>query len=310
MSLLDKIDRAVDSAASLISAPPNRSYAKAAIYCLLAFFAIGIPYSLVRHVQTSGFHLVSVERESKVGKKVASQVERQMTLIPPGDRRAVYVDEIGRRIAERNNPWGAEFSFGVIEDGRMINAFALPGGRIYITTGMLNRLDNEAELAAVLAHEVAHVSQRHYARNLGRQMLVSWVKKFLGGTDQTILEAGSFFTTSVAFLKMRQEDELEADHYGTLYIYDLDYDPSAAVTLTQKLLEIEREMPDLVKALAITHPPSRERVEAVIDLKGMLPEKDGLTLGERRYKEIIDPKPYSARKFLREMAPPQARPRR
>jgi len=175
---------------------------------------------------------------------------------------------------------------------------------------MLNRLDNEAELAAVLAHEVAHVSQRHYARNLGRQMLVSWVKKFLGGTDQTILEAGSFLTTSVAFLRMRQEDELESDYYGTLYIYDLDYDPSAAVTLTQKLLEIEREMPDLVKALAMTHPPSRERVEAVIDLKGTLPEKDGLTLGERRYKEIIDPKPYSVRKFLREMAPPQARPRR
>ena len=151
----------------------------------------------------------------------------------------------------------------------------------------LNKLDNEAELAAVLAHEVAHVSQRHYARNMGRQMLMSWVKKFLGSTDRAILDAGSFLTTNVAFLRMRQEDEFEADYYGTLYIYELDYDPSAAVTLSEKLLKLEREMPDYVKVLAMTHPPSRERVEAMRQLKESLVEKEGLTLGEKRYRKEI-----------------------
>jgi predicted Zn-dependent protease len=287
MGVFEKIDGAVDSLASIVAGPLRHAHAKVAIYILLAFIVIGIPYSLVRHVQTSGFYVVSVERERKVGRKAAKEMEKRMELLPKNDPKGLYVAEVGRRVAEQNNPWSADFSFGIIRDPSMINAFALPGGKIYVTTGMLHRLDNEAELAAVLAHEVAHVSQRHYARNMGRQMLMSWVKKFLGGTDRAILDAGSFLTTNVAFLRMRQEDEFEADYYGTLYIYELDYDPSAAVTLSEKLLKLEREMPDYVKVLAMTHPPSRERVEAMRKLKESLVEKEGLTLGEKRYRKKI-----------------------
>jgi len=297
MSFLEKIDGAVGSVASLLTNSPNRAPVKAALYFFLAFFAVGIPYAIVNHIQTSGFHMVSVEREKKVGSKEAARIEKRVTLVPPTDERAAYVAEIGRRIAERNNPWNAEFDFGIIEDDRMINAFALPGGRIYITTGMLSRLESEAELAAVLAHEVAHVSHRHYARNIGRQMMTSWVKKFLGGTDKTILKAGSFVTTNIAFLKMRQEDELEADYFGTMYIYDLNYDPSGAVALSKKLLEIEKEAPDFVRALALTHPPSVERVKAMAALSETLPKKDGLILGEQRYKTIVAPKRHSAREY-------------
>lgn len=296
MSVLEKMDRFVDSVASLISASSRRAHAKVAIYFLLVFTAVGIPYSLVRHVQTSGFHIVSVEREKKAGKRFAEKIEKRMTLLSQTDPRAVYVEEIGRRIIEHNNPWGAEFGFSAVEDSRMVNAFALPGGGIYITTGMLDKLDNEAELAAVMAHEVAHVSNRHYARNLGRHMLMSWVKKFLGGTDKTIMEAGSFLTAGMTFLRMRQEDELEADYQGALYIYDLDYDLTANVTLTQKLLQMEQKLPDTVKVLALTHPPSRERVQAMIDLKESLPDKEGLILGEKRYKERMRSKPHAGLK--------------
>ncbi len=310
MSFFDKIDRGVDTVASLIASPPNRTYAKVAVYFLLAFIVIGVPYSLVRHVQTSGFYVVSVEREKKAGVKIARGIERRMLLVPPSDRRSPYVTEIGRRVAEQNNPWGIEFSFRIIEDDRMVNAFALPGGRIYITTGMLNRLENEAELAAVLSHEVAHVSQRHYARNMGRQMMMSWVKKFLGGTDQAILEAGSSVATKIAFLKMGQDDELEADYYGTLSIYDLNYDPTGALTLAMKLLAIEEEMPDFAKALTMTHPPSRERVEAVKALNETFPAKEGLVLGEQRYRKNINPKPYAARKPPKRQPQPQLQQRR
>ncbi len=213
----------------------------------------------------------------------------------------MYVSEVGARIAEANNPWNAEFRFGVVEDRSMVNAFALPGGRIYITTGMLDKLDNEAEMAAVLAHEVAHVSNRHYARNLGRHMMMSWVKKFLGGADTTMLNAGSFLTSNLTFLRMKREDELEADLHGALYIYNLNYDVAASMSVAQKLLEIEGKLPDSTKALALTHPPSIERVKAMEDLKRELDGNNEAVLGEERYTEIMRSpgkrKPYSGLKF-------------
>jgi predicted Zn-dependent protease len=289
MSLLDKTDRIVDFLASLLVGPPHRALAKKGLYFLILATILYIPYCIVRHIHTSGFHVVSVERERVVGEEFAEQMERRMIFLSPEDPRLLYVDEIGRKIAEENNPWGADFVFQIFEDQRMVNAFAVPGGKIYITTGMLNKLDNEAELAAVLAHEVAHVSRRHYARNMGRQMLSSWAKKFLGGTDMTMLEMGSLLATNITLLGMRQQDELEADYEGALCIYQLDYDPVATVTMTRKLLDIEQKMPDVVKVFALTHPPSRERVEAMVTLKESLPGKDDLRLGEERYIEIINP---------------------
>jgi len=287
MGFYEKIDHAVDTLASLVTDSPHRRPIKIAIYALLIFIAVGIPYSLILHVQTSGFHVVSVEREKKVGDKVAKQLHKRMTLLPTDDHVTLYVSGIGKNIALQNNPWKADFKFSVVDDFRMINAFALPGGNIYITTGMLHKLDNEAELAAVLGHEIAHVSRRHYARNMGRQMLLSWIKKFLGGADTAIQEAGLFLTTNFAFLSMRQEDELEADYLGTLYIYEINYDPSAGVTLAKKLLDIERKMPDFIKVMALTHPPSHERVGAMIKLENSLPAKDGLILGVEEYKKGV-----------------------
>ncbi|MBI4832204.1 MAG: M48 family metalloprotease [Candidatus Lindowbacteria bacterium] len=287
MNLFQKIDRAVDSAAKSLGGPSSHKVFKIALYVFMVVVVASIPYSLSRHVYTSGFHVVSVEHEQRVGREFAAEVEKKMSLLSEGDPVALYVNEVGDRIAARHNPWLVTFKFQVIDDRHVANAFAVPGGNIYITTGMLERLDNEAELAGVLAHEVAHVAERHYARNMGRQMLVSWVKRFLGGADRAMLEAGSSFATNVTFLRMRQEDELEADHNGTLYIYALDYDPEAGVTLARKLLEMERQMPDSIRTMAISHPPSRERLEAMENLAARLPRRDGTILGEEKYKEIV-----------------------
>ena len=283
----DKVDRFADGVASLISGPPHQARIKVAVYFLIVIVTVGIPYSLVRHILRNGFHVVSVERETKVGEEYAKKLEKRMIIISKNDSRAAYVDEIGHRIAEGNNPWSVDFRFGVTEDQRMVNAFALPGGRIYITTGMLNKLDNEAEMAAVLAHEVAHVSNRHYARKLGRHMMLSWVKKFLGGTESTMLDAGSFLTSSLTFLRMQREDELEADHHGAVYIYNLNYDVAASVSVAEKLLEIEEKLPDSTKALALTHPPSLERVEAMVELKQQLSGNEEAAFGEEQFRRIM-----------------------
>lgn len=290
MNFFRKTDDVIESLALALAGSRHLRPMKFALYVLLFGILFGIPYSLVRHVHTSGFHVVSVEREAKVGDEVAARIGADMRLLPADNEVSVFIGEIGRKIAVQNNPWEADFRFHVVDDPRMANAFAIPGGRIYVTTGLLRTLDNEAEVAAVLAHEVAHVSCRHYARNLGRQMLMSWVKKFLGSTDRTMLEAGSFLTTNVAFLRMRQEDELEADYRGALYIYDLDYDLAASVSLAQKLLDMERRMPDFIRVMAVTHPPSRERLEAMVELRRTFPKKEEATLGESVYNENVKSK--------------------
>jgi predicted Zn-dependent protease len=286
-SFFDKLDRFADSLASLISGPRYHSQAKLAVYLFLIFIAVGIPVSLVRHIETSGFHIVSVTRERKAGDKAVKIIEKRMMIVPAGDRRTEYVAEIGRSISRENNPWNADFRFGIVEDKSVVNAFALPGGRIYITTGMLDKLDNEAEMAAVLAHEVAHVSNRHYARKLGRNMMMSWLKKFLGGTDSTMLGLGSSITSQIAFLKMGRDDELEADHHGAVYIHDLNYDVAASVSVAEKLVEIEEKLPAAAKALALTHPPSRERVQAMVNLSEQLSGNDEVVLAEERFLEIM-----------------------
>jgi predicted Zn-dependent protease len=287
MKSLKKIDAAFSSAAALLVQPSNELPVKLILYFLAVSLAIWIPYSLVRHVYTSGWYLVSVEREAKVGDEAAARLEQDLKLRPADDPASRYVSEIGTRLTRTNNPWNAKFAFSVVEDRNMINAFAIPGGKIYITTGLLDRLDNEAELAAVLGHEVSHVTSRHYARNIGRRMLMSWVKKFLGSTDQAIMHTGAFLTTNVTLLKMRQEDELEADYQGTLYMYELEYDPAGEVTLIRKLLSFEKQTPDLFRLMALTHPPSRERLEAAVNLQSSLPAKKGLILGRERYQQNI-----------------------
>ncbi len=287
MSMFSKINRVADAIATACVGPSHRTPVKLLVYIAFAAAAIWVPYAIFYHVYTSGFHVVSVEREERIGNEFASSMEKDLVIMKRDNPVSLYVSEIGTSVAREHNPWMADFRFKVIENPNVVNAGALPGGRIYITTGLLKRLDNEAELAMVLAHEVAHVSERHYARNIGRQMLISWGKKFLGGTDQTMLAAGSYLTANVTFFRMRQEDELEADSQGETYIYQLGYDPSAGVTLMRKLLDIEKQTPESLRVMAITHPPSRERLEAMKQLMETLPEKGGLALQAERYKEKI-----------------------
>jgi len=298
MKWLKKLDAIVDGAALLVVQPRHRRAVKIALYFAGAAMAIWIPYSLIRHVYTSGYYLVSVEREARVGREIAEELQAEMPLARGETAVTRYINDIGRRITRENNPWQADFTFSVIEDSHTMNAFAAPGGNIYITTGLLDKLENEAELAAVLAHEVAHVTRRHYARNIGRQMLMSWVKKFLGSTDKAILNTGSFLTANVTLLKMRQEDELEADYHGALYMYEIDYDPAGGVSLMKKLLEFEKKMPDHVRIMAVTHPPSHARLDSMLAVSESLPHKEELVLGQERYRltilernKEIDPSP-------------------
>ena len=202
-----------------------------------------------------------------------------------------YVEEIGDRLAgqaRRKDELDFEFSF--LNDS-IPNAWALPGGKIVINRGLLINLESEAELAAVLGHEIVHSDAAHGARAQSKGMLtqagavVSMV--VLGSTidSQAAREVAMMVPALGAQLmtqKYGRDAEREADEYGMLYMSESGYDPQGAVELQQTFVELSKERnPDWLSGLFASHPPSMERVENNLKTKENLPA--GGEMGKQRY---------------------------
>ncbi len=235
--------------------------------------------------------LLSESMEKDIGEK-QYRPSRQMSggdyLLDPDLSR--YVRQVGNRIARISDRVLA-YEF-VILNNSTPNAWALPGGKIAITRGLLVELDSEAELAAVLAHEIVHAAARHGAksaqRNLVFQGLVTAAAIAAGGSDFSVLAVGSAVVgTTLIKQAYSREDELEADYYSILYLNRAGYDPEAAVSLQEKFLEMaKKKKKSWLEGLLSTHPPTAERLEknreTAAKLAGGRRER-----GVRRYREKI-----------------------
>lgn len=202
-----------------------------------------------------------------------------------------YVSEVGQRVAavsDRELPY--EF---VVLNSSVPNAWALPGGKIAINRGLLTELQNEAELAAVLGHEVVHSAARHGAQSMERGILLQ------GAMVATVIAASSSeyagFVVGGAALgaqlisqRYGREAEREADYYGTRYMARAGYDPQAAVTLQEAFLRLsDNREPGWLQGLFSSHPPSSERVQNNQQLVNTLRAEgfEGGELGEERYRQ-------------------------
>lgn len=178
---------------------------------------------------------------------------------------AQYVNEVGNRIAavsDRKLP----YEFVVLNNGTP-NAWALPGGKIAVNRGLLTELRSEAELAAVLAHEIVHAAARHGAKGVERNLLLQGLMLAVavasGGYDFSALAVGSAVVgANLVKQTYSREDELEADHYSMIYLARAGYDPVAAVDLQELFVELSKEKKsNWLEGLFSSHPPSQERVE-------------------------------------------------
>lgn len=234
--------------------------------------------------------LISESQEIQIGQENAEQVVRALGLVD-SDTLQAYVQRLGAALAARSERPELPWTFRVVEDPTP-NAFALPGGYIFITRGLMTLLDTEAELASVLGHEIGHVTARHAVTQLSRAQLAQigltlgqvFVPELqpLGGA----LGAG----LNLLFLKYGRDAERQSDELGFRYASELGYDLREMADVFEALARVgEREGQSPLPSWQATHPAPAERIEAVRAMLAAQPAEAGTRqMGRAPYLRLID----------------------
>lgn len=203
----------------------------------------------------------SLETEIKMGQQYAMQVEQSVKLVQDPVV-TEYVNRIGQNLV-RNSDAQVPFTIKVI-DSDEVNAFALPGGFFYVNSGLILAADEEAELAGVMAHEIAHVAARHGTRQMTRG---NWAQLgtipliFVGGGIGYGIYEASGLALPLTFMKFQRSFEAEADYLGLQYMYKTGYDPQAFVSFFEKLQAKEKKKPGTLAKAFASHPQTPDRIE-------------------------------------------------
>jgi len=203
----------------------------------------------------------SLDRQIAMGKNYSAQVESSARLLAD-PQVTEYINQLGQNLV-RNSDSQVPFTIKVI-DSDDINAFALPGGFFYVDSGLILAADNEAELAGVMAHEIAHVAACHAARGNTRSQLMHLASVSLmmvgGPVGFGVYEAAGL-AMPLTYLKFSRAFESEADFLGVQYMYRAGYDPQAFTAFFEKVRDLERHKENAVAKAFETHPQTPDRIE-------------------------------------------------
>jgi Zn-dependent protease with chaperone function len=245
--------------------------------------------SLQARVEPShGFDMFSAQEEVQAGQQAAAQVEKQLPILPDSDPVTIYVQRLGRQLAAHAPGEKWPYSFHVVNQ-KEINAFALPGGPVFVNLGTIQAADNEAELAGVMAHEISHVVQRHGTRAASKQMAAQLPLAILGGVMgegalAQMTQMGLSFGVGSYFLRNSRKAESEADLLGTDIMYDSGFNPRAMSDFFNKL-ERQGGVARGPQFLS-DHPDPGNRAEAVAKEVATLPRKTSYRTDSAEFQEI------------------------
>src|SRR5437899_471273 len=206
-----------------------------------------------RNINKGSINFFSLEKEIQMGRQLAAEIERQVKLVEDPTINE-YVNRVGQNIV-RNSDAKVPFTIKVVESDE-INAFALPGGFFYVNSGLILAADDESELAAVMAHEIAHVAARHGTKQASKAELINFASIpliFMGGVGGFAIRQAAGFLIPLQFLQFSRGDEAEADYLGLQYLYKTGYDPGAAVSFFEKLQAKESTKHGSVSKMFSTH---------------------------------------------------------
>ncbi len=229
----------------------------------------------------------SLEKEIAMGKEYAQQIEASTNLIEDSFVRE-YVNRIGQNLV-RNSDVRVSFTIKVI-DSNEANAFALPGGFLYVNSGLILMAGSEAELAAVMAHEIAHVAAHHATRQMTRghlAKLASIPLIFVGGGVGYAIATAAGFALPMASLSFSRGFEAEADYLGLQYLYATGYDPNAYVSFFEKVEAKEKQRPGSLAKAFSTHPQTPDRIKKTqLHISAILPPRSEYVVDTSDFADV------------------------
>lgn len=209
------------------------------------------------------FNLISIEEEWQLGAQLSQEVARQVRFNNDPTVNA-YVRNMGQKIVQQSPapfnqlPW----QFHVVEDPS-INAFAIPGGHVYVHTGLIANADNAAELAGVMAHEISHITARHSTEQISRQYGLSMLASLVLGQNPNQLAAiAAQIVGGGALARFSRAAEEEADELGIRAMAAAGYNPIGMASMFEELLEHRKGQPGRVEQFFSTHPLTEDRIRA------------------------------------------------
>jgi len=234
-------------------------------------------------------NLYSIEKEIALGKQLSEEVGRQAKL----DHDPIvteFVSRLGQNLV-RNSDAKVPFTFQVVEDD-VPNAFALPGGFVFVNTGLIKLAGEEDELAGAMAHEIAHVAARHMTCQATKGQIVNAasipVSILLGGgLGGYAGRQAANMATQMGFLKLSRGAESEADYLGTQYMYAAGYDPNGAISIFEKLMSLQKKQPGVFDRVFATHPMDAERIDKTEkEIQRILPDKQEYVVTTSEYRNM------------------------
>lgn len=217
--------------------------------------------------QREEYTITSTDKEVEVGRKIARRVEEELSIAPdaPSQER---VRAIGERLVEVCDRKELVYTFNVVQDEE-VNAFSLPGGYVFVHDGLIKKAGSDDELAAVIAHEVAHIAARHAVKRYEGQLGAQLAQLAAIASREGRAAQGVGLAVRAAQLAYARQEELEADRLGVKYLKAAGFDPAAILTFLGKLHELDRGRSRYIPrgvvkpGYAMTHPYIPERIRAV-----------------------------------------------
>lgn len=234
-----------------------------------------------------GVNLYSLDHEMTLGRGMAAEVERESRLL---DDPIVteYINRLGQNLV-RNSDARVPFVIKVI-DSSEINAFALPGGFLFVDTGLVRAAQNEAELAGVLAHEIAHVAARHGTRQASRAQIINYASIpliFVGGWAGYAVRQVAALAVPMGFLEFSRGFEMQADFLGLEYVDRSGYDPTAFVDFFERIQTMEKHKPGSIARAFSSHPMTSSRIRsAQKEIQGTLQVRPQYVLDTSEFEDV------------------------
>lgn len=234
------------------------------------------------------FILISSGQEVAIGQGMADELAKTEKTLDDPEWQA-YLNDVGQKIVKVSDRTDIEYQFVVIESDQ-VNAFAAPGGFVYFYTGLLREMNSEAEMAAVMAHEISHVVGRHGIKRLQTAMGVTMAAQLVLGDDANgLVKMAVGIGMTLLFSDYSRNAEREADNFGIHYMVQAGYDPNGAVEMFETLGRLGGEgKSNVFEKLVSSHPETQERIaNAHAQIEAAKPLPPNLHDGRDRYQKML-----------------------